>query len=298
MVSNHHQALAEQVGYSEWRDRPPDDIDIFVAQLVLTGDELPAWRLDQVRSVRDGERQLVCSTWVAEADESLGVRVDVQLGQSRTGARDELFERLAAVQLPQLQRLPAGTVGDVGFVLGDNNVVLFSRGNLVVEVATLGSSAVDALAVARQFDDYLIVDRATGATGTPARRARRGARENALSRAALTRLAPGERTPLPESLWRTGGPTEGPTHEELGLPPFVPIAGPDAGVPPKGRRERAAVARSGAGGTMTLMARGGEIRGEDGRLWFVASDSAERSAEIRRVEPRVVSDSDALATDD
>lgn len=282
-MSQHHlNGLREQVRFEEWRDRPPAGDDVFVVRLGLTGDEIPGWHLDSSRSVQDASaRTIVYSTWISDSDDRVALRVDAEITSSRTEAREELLQRLSSIQLARIERLPEGSVGDVGFALGANTVVLFARGNTVIEFAPLAAGSFDVLAVARSFDEHLVgrpsVSTAdAGATGGWLRSA--GAKA---WNAALADSAPGVLVELPDAPSVRSAYARRRRHDELGLPADVPLPVDETTEPSDGTlaaASRPAEARTLP--TVKLLVRGAEIREQDGHLTFIAADTEGREIEL------------------
>ncbi|MFZ5625266.1 MAG: hypothetical protein ACOY71_12730 [Gemmatimonadota bacterium] len=142
--------LEKQHNFAEWqgaRDAggPP------IRNFAFKGDELPGWELIRSRrnDVLDPPR--LDTFWRpagASADTLVGVRVVER--PTVAAAREALLEVLGDIQSAVIVRRPDLDIGDV--VFGQEFILAFTRGNLLVVVRNAGPKVIPITEVARALD--------------------------------------------------------------------------------------------------------------------------------------------------
>lgn len=141
--------LEREHGFADWRAADRSTAQA-VRDFAFRGDELPGWTL--VKSTRNDafDPPRLDTFWqpTGTADALLGVRIIER--PSGEAAREALLGVLADVQSAAIRRRTDLGIGEVAF--GQEMMVAFVRGNLVVIVRNAGRRVFEVLDVARQVD--------------------------------------------------------------------------------------------------------------------------------------------------
>jgi hypothetical protein len=149
------QTLEREHGFAEWRgDSGEGPVGQGVSGFKFKGDELPGWELTKARRNEALDPPRYDTFWRPSegGDALLGVQIIER--PSLGAARETLLELLGDVESSAIKRRADLPIGDVAF--GQEFILMFARGNLVVVVRNAGRKVVPVLDVARQVDAVVV----------------------------------------------------------------------------------------------------------------------------------------------
>jgi hypothetical protein len=152
------ELLRDRYQFADWEGDTGSPQGPELRIIPFTGDELPGWTLQRgTRGTGMQNVPMVRGIWVSargEADRALDV--EVFQCSSAAAAREYLLVLLGDMQGPVAGRLPPGSLGDVGFHLGNDSAVAFVRGNLVVRIRNAGRKVGSVAAEAAAIDARIV----------------------------------------------------------------------------------------------------------------------------------------------
>jgi hypothetical protein len=147
--------LEKRYDADRWRNTSRLTENLFLWRFLLTGRELPGWRMDKTRSIAlTGTPPLIRSLWRrGESEETISV--EVFECASRLAAHRHVVDVLGTIQSTAIER-DEGEVGDVAFVTSPRTLVLFARANVVVFVRNADGPTRPLYDAALDIDRHLI----------------------------------------------------------------------------------------------------------------------------------------------
>jgi hypothetical protein len=148
------ERLKKRHRYDEWSAGAEGQGNGAPRDLRVTEDLLPQWRLDHADVLRrEGLPPMTQAIWTRDKEEALSV--EVWECASTAAARELLLTLLGQFESPLVERVAGPeSVGDVSFGHGEH-MVLFARGNIVVQVRNAGRELVPVADPAREIDARL-----------------------------------------------------------------------------------------------------------------------------------------------
>ncbi|HVR99124.1 MAG TPA: hypothetical protein VMW27_21070 [Thermoanaerobaculia bacterium] len=154
MNAEHLEQLKKRHRYDEWSGGTEGQGSGASQVLRVPEDLLPQWRLHHADVLRqEGLPPMTQSIWTRGKDEALSV--EIWECASTAAARELLLTLLGEFESPLVERITGpGSVGDVSFGQGEH-MLLFARGNVVVQVRNAGRELVPVADPAREIDARL-----------------------------------------------------------------------------------------------------------------------------------------------
>lgn len=147
-------------GYDSWPKDRRLNVNMFVWQFYLSGNEFSRWEpLSRRRVELDSHPPLITSTWLYQKNKqsrASTLNVDIFECETRDAAHDQLLQMLRQFQSPAVEEYSQEEIGDVAFTDPARRVLLFARANLAVSISNGSIDCVEVDEWALRFDDYLI----------------------------------------------------------------------------------------------------------------------------------------------
>jgi hypothetical protein len=161
------ERLKERHRFAEWYGRNTLDQSLFVYGYLPKDGILPGWHMNREPILAGaGDQSRIHTIWQQAGEEAERLlKVDIYPRASREDAHDFAVQLLGNFQSPLIEWKPDSQIGDVAFAVPDDVAIVFSRANLVMFVASVGSLPAPVNDFAHRLDALLSAQ--PEATGDP-----------------------------------------------------------------------------------------------------------------------------------
>jgi hypothetical protein len=147
---------AKSFDFEEWADVP--GLKLFANRFFLAPGSLTDWRFEESSSFVIGDGVPVTEMFwrKKETKADVVIRIDLYELSYQRDARLMLLQQLADFQLPGIERLKDGVIGDVTFASPSGSVLLFAAANLVFLLRNVGRDTESLTEVSALVNTHLV----------------------------------------------------------------------------------------------------------------------------------------------
>lgn len=157
MITEQPDIIKMKYDFTAWRGINRLDRELSVRNISLPMDLIAGLDPSRIREIDPGDgSRLLRMSWPVPGHKSALLVMDIRECESRDAAHQILLELLANMQAPDIQRLGEDAPGDIAFARDSNTAIVFSRGNIVININNGSEEIVQVDEVAKTVDHWIM----------------------------------------------------------------------------------------------------------------------------------------------